>query len=66
MKKEYETEDIKMLYTAFIDLCDFIEEEVGCGKCPRYHDFCEGANQKGKEFGIALARIREIAEIPNP
>ncbi len=40
MKKEFETEDIKLLYTAFIDLCDYIEEEVGCGKCPRYQEFC--------------------------
>ena len=61
MKKEYETEDIKMLYTAFIDLCDFIEEEVGCGKCPRYQKFCAGSSNQGREFGKALARIRETA-----
>ena len=66
MKKEFETEDIKLLYAAFIDLCDYIEEEVGCGKCPRYQEFCTESNKKGKEFGQALARIREVAEIPNP
>lgn len=66
MKKEFETEDIKVLYTAFTELCDYIEEEVGCGKCPRYHTFCTISNKKDKEFGEALARIREMAEIPNP
>lgn len=67
MKKEFETSDINNLYSAFIKTCDYIENEVGCGKCPLYENMC-GAEDKSmvNEFCESLARIRAIAGIPKP
>lgn len=64
MKKEFEVQDIKMLYSAFIALCDYMETDVYCSKCPLWNDMC-GADDKTKvkEFGEALHRIRSIANI---
>ncbi|WP_072418566.1 MULTISPECIES: hypothetical protein [unclassified Ruminococcus] len=64
MKKEFEVEDIKQLYSAFISLCDFIEADVYCGKCPLWNDMCGAADKtKVREFSEALYRIRSIADI---
>lgn len=58
--------DVKKLYNAFLTLCDFVEKDIHCGKCPLWHDMC-GADDKTKaeEFGAALQRIRYIAKIKN-
>ena len=64
-----EKEDLKKLYNAFIDLCDFIEtdENIGCGNCPLYETMCGNkTSNAAKEFSEALARIRKKAGIPDP
>lgn len=65
-EKLFRVEDIKKLYSAFLILCDFVEEDIYCGKCPLWKDMC-GADDKTKvnEFSEALKRIRYIAEIKN-
>jgi len=67
MEKVFNTDDIRKLYSAFISLCDYVEEVNGCGKCPLWTPVC-GNEEKEivNEFSEALARIRETAEIPNP
>ena len=67
MEKLFEAEDIKRLYSAFIALCDYVEKDPGCGKCPLWKTMC-GNKDKSEAclFGDALARIRQTAEIPNP
>lgn len=56
--------DVKKLYNAFIALCDFMENDVYCGKCPLWHDMC-GSDDKSEinAFSEALERIRYIADI---
>ncbi len=67
MQKEFEIEDIKNLYNAFIQTCDYIENEVGCGKCPLYKNMC-GAEDMSRvnDFCESLTRIREVAGISKP
>lgn len=66
MKKEFEIQDVKLLYSAFLALCDYMETEAGCGNCPLWTDMCGADDQTAvKEFGEALCRIRNIAGIPN-
>lgn len=67
MTSSFEIDDIKKVYSAFLSLCDYIEENVGCGKCPLYDDMC-GAKDKTsvEDFARAMARIRAGAGIPNP
>ncbi len=65
MKEElFLVDDVKKLYAAFISLCDYIENDMNCGKCPLYHTLC-GAEDKSavNSFGDSLARIRSIANI---
>lgn len=51
--------DVTVLYKAFIKLCDFIETEVGCGKCPMYSEMCCNSDKmKVDEFSQSLMRIR--------
>lgn len=67
METIYNTEDIRKLYNAFVELCDHIEEEHGCGTCPLWEPMCGNKDKTSvKEFAQALARIREVADIPNP
>lgn len=56
--------DIKKLYNAFIALCDFIEEDVHCGRCPLWNDMC-GTDDKSEvtAFSEAMQRIRYTANI---
>lgn len=67
MNKVFDTEDINNLYNSFTEICDFIENEVGCGKCPLYEKMC-GAEDKTRvnEFCESLSRIRDIARIQKP
>lgn len=63
-EKLFRVGDVKKLYNAFIALCDFVEEDVYCGKCPLWKDMCGSEDQtKATEFGKALERIRYIAGI---
>ena len=49
--------DIKRLYDAFTELCDYIEQETegGCMECP-YNKVCFG--MAGNEFAKSLKRIK--------
>lgn len=57
--------DIKKLYNAFIALCDFVEDDVHCSRCPLWNDMC-GSDDKSKvtAFSEAMQRIRYTANIP--
>lgn len=67
MKKAFETEDIQQLYAAFVSLCDYVEEEIGCGECPMWSKICSRQDKlKTENFCDALKRIRKAADIPNP
>ena len=66
-EKLFNVEDIKKLYSAFIALCDFVENDIYCGNCPLWNEMCGNKDETVvHEFGDALARIRSIAEIPRP
>lgn len=61
MKKDFDENDVKKLYEAFIKTCDYIENEIGCGKCPLFNDMCGAVNQtRAKEFGEALKRLKSV------
>ena len=67
MEKEFDVDDIRKLYDAFISLCDYVEENSGCGKCPMWTDMCGNPDKaKVNGFSDSLAKIRKIAEIPDP
>ncbi len=53
--------DIKRLYDAFTELCDYIEQETkgGCIECP-YNKVCFG--MAGNEFAKSLKRIKVAIE----
>ena len=66
--KEIRKSDLRQLYSAFISLCDFIEEndDIGCGNCPLWKPMCGNKNKsKVERFADALKRIREYAGIPD-
>ncbi len=67
--EQFDIKDIKRLYSAFINLCDYIEEngDIGCGNCPLWNPICGNVDKnKGIEFSKALQRIRHSAGIPDP
>ena len=68
--KEIRKSDLRQLYSAFISLCDFIEEndDIGCGNCPLWKTICgnKKGKSKGERFAEALKRIRDYAGIPEP
>ena len=67
MKKEFDVDDIIKLYSVFISLCDYVEENPGCGKCPMWVSMCGNKDKTiVNDFSASLARIRKNAEIPNP
>ena len=67
MKKYFEENDIRKLYNAFNSLCDYVEENSGCGNCPLWAEMCGNKDKRVvEEFSEALARIRGIADISNP
>ena len=54
-----DTNDVKMLYDAFITLCDHVEESKdSCSVCPMRDKVCFNG-EKGHAFAEALQRIRE-------
>lgn len=57
--------DIKMLYDAFVFLCDYYIEKTdnGCSACPMRDKVCFNGNT-GNEFARALRRIREEVNQP--
>lgn len=56
--------DVRKLYNAFISLCDFVEEDIHCGKCPLWKDMCNADdNSEVTAFSEALERIRYTANI---
>ncbi|MDE6780213.1 MAG: hypothetical protein K2J40_01955 [Ruminococcus sp.] len=57
-EKLFRVGDVKKLYNAFKALCDFVEEDIYCGKRPLWKDMC-GADA----FSEALERIRYTANI---
>lgn len=58
--EEFRKDDVLTLYNAFIKLCDFIECEVECGKCPLWENICSQPNgYQCDEFAESLKRIRE-------
>lgn len=66
-EKLFNVEDVRKLYSAFIALCDFVENDIYCGNCPLWSEMCGNNDQTSvKEFGYALARIRSVAEISKP
>lgn len=64
--EELRKDDVLTLYGAFIKLCDFIECEVECGKCPMWETTCRGHNPNGEAFGESLYRIRKALGIKRP
>lgn len=60
-KVEINVEDIERLYTAFTQICDYVEQktEGGCGKCPRY-EVCFG--MAGHLFAESLKNIKEALD----
>ncbi|MDE5738605.1 MAG: hypothetical protein K2H93_09605 [Oscillospiraceae bacterium] len=66
MEKNFNVDDIKKLYSAFISLCDYIEYDINCNNRPLWEIMC-GADDRTSvsEFCNALARIRSIADIPD-
>lgn len=68
--KDISKSDLRQLYSAFISLCDFIEEndDIGCGNCPLWNPMCENKKDESKvdRFAEALKRIRDYAGIPDP
>ncbi|MCQ2439201.1 MAG: hypothetical protein MJ074_05535 [Oscillospiraceae bacterium] len=67
MEKAFKTDDIRKLYSAFISLCDYIEENAGCGNCPLWLPMCGNkSNEAVRDFSEALERIRETADIQKP
>ena len=67
--KEFVIEDIKSLYSAFLKLCDYIEEndDIGCSNCPLWKPICGNSDKNaGREFGETLQRIRHTAGIADP
>lgn len=56
--------DVRKLYNAFIALCDFVEEDIYCGKCPLWKNMC-GVDDKSEvtAFSEVLERIRYTANI---
>lgn len=65
--KEFREDDVLTLYDAFIKLCDFIECDVQCGKCPLWKEICSQPNSyQCDEFAESLKRIRETLGIKRP
>lgn len=56
LKKEY----VENLYNAFIKLCDYIECEIECEKCPLWKS--EKNSCQCNDFVESLKRIREAIE----
>lgn len=52
-------DDVKLLYRAFVTLCDYVEEDTGggCLNCPLNHTICFQKTE-GEAFAQALARIK--------
>ena len=66
---KYNDDDVKELYSAFIKLCDFIEENdnIGCGNCPLWKTICGNKDQSvSNRFSKSLRNIRHNAGIPDP
>ncbi len=62
--KEFREDDVLTIYNAFVKLCDYIEHESECGKCPLWIDICGQPNSyQCDEFSKSLKRIREALEI---
>ena len=60
-------EDVKLLYQAFLSLCDYVEENVGCDKCPLYSELCGNIDATNvKRFSESLKNIRSVCEIKRP
>lgn len=55
--EEFKKDDVLTLYDAFIKLCDFIECDVECGKCPLWKG--RDIDCQDEKFGQSLKRIRE-------
>lgn len=58
--------DVIILYNAFTQLCDYVENETvdGCSKCPLASKVCFTGNQvDGKNFAMTLQRIRENVKL---
>lgn len=52
--------DVTALYHAFLQLCDCVEEDLGCSKCPMYSSVCFNPDQTAvNAFAESLKRIRE-------
>ena len=56
--KSLRNADVKLLYEAFTQLCDYIEVDTGgsCRNCPR-NKVCFGT--EGNKFAEALQRVRK-------
>ncbi len=64
--EDFKKEDVETLYNAFTKLCDYIEQEVGCGECPLWETICSQPNSYQCDgFTESLKRIRETIEINN-
>ncbi len=58
--EKFRKEDVETLYNAFIKLCDYIECEIECGKCPLWKPIDRGIiSCQCDGFGKSLKRIRE-------
>lgn len=65
--KEFREDDVLTLYNSFIELCDYIECEEKCSRCPLWVDICSQPNSyQCEEFAESLKRIRETLGIKRP
>lgn len=56
----FRKQDVKVLYDSFIKICDYIEQEVGCSKCPLWKDICSHPNSlECDDFANSLNKIKE-------
>lgn len=58
--EKFKKEDVKVLYNAFIKLCDYIELRIGCWECPLYKIETNGC--RCNDFVESLKRIIEVIE----
>lgn len=56
----FRKEDVKILYDAFVKLCDYIECEIECSKCPMWKNICGKSDSvEYNDFAESLKRIRD-------